>query len=489
MSRNRRGRGATATVAMPTVQNYSGFDAAGYSERRAWIQWPTLDTRKELTGADRHQILKKARKLYADVGLARRIVNGISSLVGYLKPQADSPDREFNRAAEELFYERAGTAFVFDRAAKLDFWSWQLALTRLRIKDGDCLSVLSETKAGTANIILYEAHQIDNGTTRNNDTGLIDGVFIDKFGRHIAYRLVDQDDTASFSNVSANDAIFYADFERPNQVRGYSSLAHAINHMQDQSEIIADVKHGIKMANQVGLMRSKKTAYTGPQGFTSTLTTATQNSTVLNVENMQRGGIVAELGDNETLSVLHDGRPHPNQMLLLEWLVRDIAWGVGLSPEVLWDLAKQTGPSQRYLMAETKRWIEHEQNKLKAACQRFYTYFIAKAIKNGELPTPPKNWWWAEWIPQADMTIDVGREGNLELAQIEAGLMSKNTFFSKRGKDWESETRQLAAEIQRTREIEAEFGLDEGQLDGLKTKQITIQEEANENMVSDPSQE
>jgi capsid protein len=227
----------------------------------------------------------------------------------------------------------------------------------------------------------------------------------------------------------------------------------------------------------------------GPQGFASAVTAQSRSGSTINVEQMREGGMVAQLLENEELSVIHDGRPHPNQMVLLEWLVRDIAWGVGLSPEVLWDLAKQTGPSQRYLMAETQRWIEHEQARLKQACQRFYTYFIAKAVKNGELPPPPKNWWWAEWIPQADLTIDRGREGRLELEQLESGVMSLNDYHARKGRDWESVEMQKAREILRRREIEAEMGLDEGALDGFKQKQLDIQEDQNEDMVSDSSQE
>jgi hypothetical protein len=483
MSRNRRGNRKPSGTAAPNVQALGTFDAAQWSPRRAYLNWGTLDTRKELTGNDRITILRKARKMYADVGLARRIVNGVANLVGYLKPQADTPDREFNRMAEELFYERAGTAFVFDRAAKLDFFQWQIALTRLRIKDGDCLSVLSETQAGTANIIFYESHQIANSQERST----VDGVYLDKFGRHLGYNLIDLDDTTKSTRVRASDSIFYADFERPGQVRGISALAHALNNIQDQAEITADVKHGIKMANQVGLVRTMK-GNNGPQGFASAVTAKSIGGSTINVEQMREGGMVAQLLENEQLSVIHDGRPHPNQMVLLEWLVRDIAWGVGLSPEVLWDLAKQTGPSQRYLMAETQRWIEHEQARLKTACQRFWTYFIAKAVKNGELPPPPPNWWWAEWIPQADLTIDRGREGNLELAQYEAGFLTLNDIAAKRGRDWESVEMQKAREMLRRREIEQEMGLEPGALDGNATKELN-QANQNENMVSNQSQD
>ena len=126
---------------------------------------------------------------------------------------------------------------MFDRAGKMDFFQWQIALTRLRIKDGDSLSVLSETENKTARIIFYESHQIDSGKSKTAQ----DGVFLDKFGRHIAYNLVDVSNPDVSSSVAASDAIFYADFERPGQVRGISALAHALNNIQDSAEITADV--------------------------------------------------------------------------------------------------------------------------------------------------------------------------------------------------------------------------------------------------------
>ena len=241
--------------------------------------------------------------------------------------------------------------------------------------------------------------------------------------------------------------------------------------MQLTCEVVGDWKHAIKMSAQVGLQRISSSAGQGARGLQSALTTQTVGGSTINVEEMKRGGMVADAADGSRLEVLHDQRPHPNQMELLNFMVRDISWGIGLSPEVLWDLAKQTGPSQRYLMAETQRWIKHEQDRLRDACQRFWTYFVAKEIKNGNLPNPPANWWWAEWIPQADMTIDRGREGNLDLSMFEAGLMTLNTLKSKAGIDWEADAEQRAREIVRLMEIEQENNLPPGTLTKLQPPQ------------------
>jgi len=89
------------------------------------------------------------------------------------------------------------------------------------------------------------------------------------------------------------------------------------------------------------------------------------------------------------------------------------------------------------------------------------------------------------------LTIDRGREGRLELEQLDAGVMSLNDYHARKGRDWESVEMQKAREILRRREIESEMGLEEGALDGFKQKQLDIQEDQNEqqDMVSDQSQE
>ena len=53
------------------------------------------------------------------------------------------------------------------------------------------------------------------------------------------------------------------------------------------------------------------------------------------------------------------------------------------------------------------------------------------------------------------MTIDRGRDGALEIQQIEKGLLTYQESYAKRGKDWQEEMRQLAKE----KALMAELGL------------------------------
>lgn len=453
MSRRRRNRSREAAptqAAGPQLQAFAltGYEAARTSKRRGWIDWPTLDSSKMLTGWDRRTILKNAQWAYANIGLARRIVNGLANLVGYLTPQAATADKAWNAQAEAHFLNRAGFAGLFDRAGKHDFFSWQIANTRGRLRDGDLLSVLSETAAGgTARVIIYEAAQIDDGDPVKKPAAMRDGVKLDAFGRHVSYRIVDPEDPRKFTDIAASDCIFHADFERPGQVRGVSALAHALVHIQDRAEVWGDIKHAIKVAAQVGIYKKREKAQpfmgqhfaTPPEAETTGDTTDAGDAIRMNVEKVYGSGYFDTLAAGESLELLHDARPHPNQREFLEDLVRDIAWGVGVAPEVLWQLAGQTGPNTRYLMAELGRWIEQEQMRLRAICQRFWVFFIAKEMNAGRLDYPSdENWWRCEWVPQGDLTIDRGREGRLELEQLRMGATNFDEVWKKSGGDFQT---------------------------------------------------
>ena len=53
-------------------------------------------------------------------------------------------------------------------------------------------------------------------------------------------------------------------------------------------------------------------------------------------------------------------------------------------------------------------------------------------------------WGKCDWIPQSDMTIDRGRDGALEIKQIENNLLSPQESYARRGKDWRKEYAKIA---------------------------------------------
>lgn len=449
----------------------AGWDGATSSPRRGYVVWPTLDSTKDLPPASRVEIIRKVRMAAANIGLVKRCIKGPSKLIGTARPQAKTPDREFNKRAEEAFWRRAKNPAAFDYAGKLNFIGWQNAIKLAKSRDGDAVTALGEGPSGGGRVMFYESHQIGDGNSgKPKPENLRDGVYLDKHGGRAGFRIL-KPGAEDWFNLARENAIYHGDPDQHARPRSVSGMAHAVSNFLDMVEIIADTKHAIKVAALWGVAMEQKSteaskkemdeqlrAYingSGPAGVDA------ETGEVLTVDKITQGGRVQGLPAGASLKTVQDQRPHPNQLQLMSWLVRDMAHGRGLFPEVLWDLSGLNGTSMRYAMADTRRFIEDEQELLEMEFERVWLYFLAKEIKEGRLELPDslkgQRWWNVGWQWQADMTIDRGREGKLEMEMVAKEYMTRQEMWGRRGKDWEEEEWQLRLERKRLAEMDAEI--------------------------------
>lgn len=449
------------------VGGLSGWDAANVSARRGYVYFPTLDTTREVPAWGRLEMLRRARYLVRNVGYAKRCTRGLALMVGYLSPRPFTGDAAWNRAAEAAFERRAGSANTFDRAGRFNCYSLQPLITQSRLTDGDFLTVLTESQSGGAMVANYESHQIGNALTSLDQSQWRDGMRV--IGeRAVQARILDPADAQKFTDVPAQDFILHADFLSVGHPRGQSALHCAINNMLDRTEIWSDLKLGIKVGNRIGYYISRQTAtQKGPPGMGARPTAQqTGDGEEVLVENVFRGGKVMGLAPGEDIKTLLDQRPHPNAREFLEDLNRDCAWGVGLAPEVLWNIAQLGGASVRYVLAEAQTFLESQQQILvDQFLGRFWVYFIAKEIKAGRLarPSDPEWFWKCGWQPPAKLTVDIGRDGKLSIDLHRAGMLTLKRWYGSQGLFEEEEMRQhvreYALRIKLCEEVGKEFGM------------------------------
>jgi hypothetical protein len=99
-------------------------------------------------------------------------------------------------------------------------------------------------------------------------------------------------------------------------------------------------------------------------------------------------------------------------------------------------------------MAEASAWAKQEQLRLAKWCTRYYHYHIAKEIKAGRLPMPrDPEWWQIGWIPQADRTIDRGREGAMMIQMLHNGLATWADLWGAQGHGGRGKVRQRIDEV------------------------------------------
>ena len=164
----------------------------------------------------------------------------------------------------------------------------------------------------------------------------------------------------------------------------------------------------------------------------------------MRAETFQGGERLQEFGAGKKLQTLQNDNPGPNVIELLRWLVRDICSDVSL--EVLWDASKMSGPGMRFVMSELRRFIAREQEVNERDCQRVRMYLLAKDIQRGKLVVPAEvgnSWYRATWLPEADLTIDRGRDGVLDLQLLEKGKITDEEWWGRQGKDWKTEETKL----------------------------------------------
>lgn len=471
-----RGEAAEYAGAADFLKSMSGFDGANQSERRGYIYWPTLDTKRELNTWSRTEMLRKSRALRANFGLPNRICSGLADLIGYLTPCSMSGDPKWDAYVDDYWEDRAGEAAVVDAAGQYNVRQLQIELNRTAFGDGDVLPVLVKNSTDGVMLAVYEAHQICNP---DREAGAkkdwIDGVLINKFRRHVAYGI--KDDAGKVTTVAARDALYYAHPDAMGRIRPPTILAHALNHMQDISEILADTKLTIKVAAQLGFYLKNQVENAGGLEGPRSLSAALRDETIpageqpedappaeYKVEDVYRsqGGMV-NLPKGTDIGIIQDTRPHPNQINALEFLIRDICWGVGVAPDILWDIAKLGGANSRISNADLDRWIAVRLLRLRSWLKRFRAVWIANEITAGRLPEPAGDgkYWRATFVPQASLTADKGRVGNLNIELVKNRMRSLQTHFAEEGLDWERELRQIAHERKWMRDNGLDAALDD----------------------------
>jgi capsid protein len=139
-------------------------------------------------------------------------------------------------------------------------------------------------------------------------------------------------------------------------------------------------------------------------------------------------------------------RPHAGFEPFAKFLIRDVAMGLGLPVEFVYDPASVGGAGMRFIVAKAQRRFEQRQRLLiDRFCTRAWRYFIGGAIANGDLPAA-EDYAKVTWQTPKSLTVDAGREAQQAREDYKAGLSSLQGYFGELGQDWEEQVRQIAKE-------------------------------------------
>jgi capsid protein len=328
-----------------------------------------------------------------------------------IRVQAQSPDPDWNRAAEAHFALWSARCEVTRR---FSFEECQALVCRGMDIDGEYFIHKTRDADGEPKIQLIESHRVGDEFGSKDS---IDGVGLDAWGAPVFYRVLE--DNGKGRDLQAQAILHIHEPEWAGGVRSHPTIQHSINHVLDEMELLALEKHAVK--DNADVSRILKTArgelddngdfvVGGDAG-------AGESSDPVTLQRIVGGKLVA-LKPDESLESFQSNRPSPTFTGFLEHLRRDSALGM-IPFEFAADSSKVGGAGVRLIVAKADRRFSFRQMILERRLIRpVWTYVIGDAISRGILP-PAAGWWKISSVPPKRVTVDAGREAQQNRADVE----------------------------------------------------------------------
>lgn len=430
----------------------SPFEAANWSPRRGTVPGASpTDARRELTPGVRTELVRKSRYLHKNSGFVREMVSNMAvySTGDGIRVQAQSPDPEWNRKAEEYFSLWAARCEVTGR---FSFEECQSLVCRGIDVDGEYFIHKTHDQFGLPSVQLLESHRVGD-SFGSKET--VDGIGLDVFGAPVFYRVLEDDGTAR--DLPAHAVLHVFEAEWAGGVRSHPTIQHSINHVLDEMELLALEKHAVKDNADVSrVLKTARGEIDDSGDFTVGATGGTSEAS--DPVSLQRivGGKMVALKPDESLDSFQSNRPSPTFTGFLDHLRRDAALGV-LPFEFAADSSKVGGAGVRLVVAKADRRFSHRQLVLiQRLIRPVWSYVIGDAIQQGFL-SPVAEWWKVSCVTPRRITVDAGREAQQNRADVETGLKTISDHYSELGADFGEEIERRARDARLILETAAKY--------------------------------
>jgi len=421
------------------------YEAARVSRKRRWMPILSQDSREVLTSGVIRTLRSHARQLYARSGFVRGAFRDVARyLIGHdgIRPQSMCEDAGWAREMEARWHNWLKVA---DVRRMLHLNQIIRASSVEMDTDGDFGMILTETGGGNeapgmAQIQSVRAHRIDD---LGDDDKSSAGVIVDKRGRVAAYRVREGADKKR--DIPAQSFIMLGDPELTDWVRYPSAIAHGINIVIDNREVMDAVMTGIKTRASRAMVIKTPTGEADPDDYDRDAE-AEEDADTLTLEEIQ-GGEIMRLGPGEEIQDMSQDFPGGQVMPIMEFQYREFAAGYGTPLEVIWK-GGLGGPAQRFFLSKFQRRVDERRSQvyIPHLYYRLYGFFVSKEMARGAMPFR-EDWWKVRFVPTSPtITIDVGREAQQNREDMIFGNRTLEEDAGERGLDWEEVRDQVERE-------------------------------------------
>lgn len=456
---------------------------------------------------DAPTLIARARQMVRDdchaASIKRAFVRNVigRGIIPMPSTQTVGGSRDFDTAAERMFWDWASDPRKCDIERRRDLWQIQRWVVGEMVEAGDALVVLSQVydAPGRTRLVLQliEAEQLDRyRTTYADESGereVRGGVEVDEYGAAVAYWIYTDhpNDYIGYGRIGtrlgsdsiripADRVCHVFDPDRARQTRGASRLAPAMLRLRDLSTYDNAQLLAAKAEACIGLMITSDLANSDRIGLAQPADGeggADRTDADGNDELAMQPLMVARLAPGEKVEPFTPTRPGTVYEPFTTRQLRSIAAGVGVSYEqVARDFTGGTYSSQRQGMLEDQREYRPLQELVIAQlCRRVYEAWMDTEILNGRLAAPAytrekSKWQYCMWMPDGWPWIDPEKEANAAEKALAMGLDTKQRLLAERGRNWQEVATQRAEEERYERSVSVSGATE---ADGLNGAQIT----------------
>lgn len=429
MSKRYKKKNNTTT---PIVENTYGVEAGQwFSPDRNFNLWPSFDPRQEITNWQMDLIWRRARALYANSPEIRNAVKQVKILMGYELPLPNTRDKEWNKAAREVFMRRAMNPRLFEASGRLNFIQYQQWLEERALIDGDALTVMTKIKAdGGGQIALYAAPQVTG--EKPSEDNLRTGCVVGRSGRVQKYILKDFDSN-TYQEIPASRCVMYSHSPNPSDPRTVSELLSGICTAKDVEDINRLHKQMVKLQALFGLIETKdlNDKRSGLNDLIQQRKSKGDACAIHEEAPLIIDGVKAiSLEPGRRLETLNSHNPSGEVRAFVKDLIRNLAYSLGLDPEILFDVNSLGSGAIRFSLAKAKDFARIRNYDREVVLNRVYQHIIACEIEAGRL-APCKyaeETYNVQWVQRAEYTIDIRHTAQAFLALYDKGLVTPDEW-------------------------------------------------------------
>lgn len=473
-----------------------------WSSRRSWLPGYVRDARLDADSMTRLEIVRKARYFERNSGIVNRLADLFEEYtVGPegLRFVPSSSDQEWNTRAAEWW---EGWCSMCDVTSQFNFGTIQSLAARSQFIDGELFVLLTngrEREGGRSypRIQLVESHRVETPPSLFTTAAIVDGVQVDKRGRPIAYHVREggeQEET--FATYEASKVVHLFEPSRPGMYRGLPMLYPVLNDLHDLDDLQLLEMDAAKEAAAITNVIKTKTGELSDQdlrrarllGSGTKGTSGGSDSARSQYYNDVFKGRAKVLKHGDDITQFASTRPSVAQQQYWDYLTSKICAGVGISKLLVFPWSIQ-GTVVRADLDVASTFFRSRSSVMASKWTQVYTWVMDWGTKNvQELSDPPEDFRKVTVRPPRSVNVDVGRNAAALIAEYEAGWRTLEDVCGELGKDWRQVLRQRAVERKKARELEAEFGLTEGELIGAALEAIATKQK-NQGLEAAPQQQ